>query len=85
MADVEKKLKVDKNFKLGFDHQLKGDIHKAIYYYRKSLEITPSPEAHTFLAWAYSFFGWCLNLFISLFNLFSIGNVGVFTTAKVIK
>ena len=58
MADVDKKLKVDKDFRLGFEHQLRGDIHRAIYYYKKSIEVSPSPEALTFLAWAYSFFGW---------------------------
>ena len=58
MADVEKKLTVDKHFKLGFEFQLRGDIHKAIHHYRKSIEEDPSAEAHTFLAWAYSFFGW---------------------------
>jgi Tfp pilus assembly protein PilF len=58
MSNIEAKLKVDKNFKLGFEHQLKGDIHKAIEFYRKSIDEAPSPEAHTFLGWAYSFFGW---------------------------
>lgn len=58
MADVDTKLKVDKDFRLGFEHQLRGNIHQAIHYYRKSIEQKRSPEAHTFLAWAYSFFGW---------------------------
>lgn len=58
MADVEKKLKVDKNFRRGFENQLKGNIHQAIHFYQKSLEFSPSAEAYTFLGWAYSFFGW---------------------------
>lgn len=58
MADVEKKLKEDQNFRLGFEHQLRGDIHKAIDFYKKSLDENPGPEAYTFLAWAYSFLGW---------------------------
>lgn len=57
MTDVENKLKVDKNFKLGFEHQLRDEIDKAIHYYKKSLEEDPSAEVHTFLGWAYSFLG----------------------------
>ncbi|OGQ13825.1 MAG: hypothetical protein A3B70_04030 [Deltaproteobacteria bacterium RIFCSPHIGHO2_02_FULL_40_11] len=58
MSTIEAKLKVDQYFKLGFEHQLKGDVHLAIDYYKKSLDKQPSPEAHTFLGWAYSFLGW---------------------------
>lgn len=58
MSSIEAKLQADRNFKLGFEYQLKGDIHRAIEFYKKSLEQKPSPEAHTFLGWAYSFFGW---------------------------
>lgn len=58
MANVERKLKDDKNFKQGFEWQLKGNIHKAIEFYKKSLDQIESPEGHTFLAWAYSYLGW---------------------------
>jgi Tfp pilus assembly protein PilF len=42
---------LDKAFKL----QMSGELEKAIENYRKSIEIHPLPEAHTFLGWTYSF------------------------------
>ena len=57
MTDIEKKLKDDKNFRLGFESQLRGDIYRAIEFYKKSIDENATPEAYTFLAWAYSFQG----------------------------
>jgi Tfp pilus assembly protein PilF len=34
-----------------------GRIDEAIELYRQSIELHPTPEAHTFLGWAYSFRG----------------------------
>ncbi|MBN1688939.1 MAG: tetratricopeptide repeat protein [Candidatus Omnitrophica bacterium] len=39
----------------GYEKQMQGLLHEAIDHYRKSIEIHPTPEAHTFLGWAYSF------------------------------
>jgi tetratricopeptide (TPR) repeat protein len=37
--------------------QMEGDLDRAIEYYRRSIEASPTAEAHTFLGWAYSFQG----------------------------
>ena len=40
-----------------YRHQMKGELDRAIELYRKSIEICPTAEAHTFLGWSYSFQG----------------------------
>ena len=40
-----------------YRHQMKGELDQAIELYRKSIEICPTAEAHTFLGWTYSFQG----------------------------
>lgn len=37
--------------------QIKGQFEEAILNYKISLDIYPTPEAHTFLGWTYSFIG----------------------------
>ncbi len=37
--------------------QMNGKFEEAILNYKKSLKIHPTPEAHTFLGWTYSFIG----------------------------
>ncbi len=37
-----------------YDLQMKGRIEEAVQLYRKSLELYPTAEAHTFLGWSYS-------------------------------
>ncbi|MDQ3019101.1 MAG: tetratricopeptide repeat protein [Bacteroidota bacterium] len=37
--------------------QMKGQFEEAILNYKKSIEIFPTAEAHTFLGWTYSFLG----------------------------
>ncbi len=44
-----------KYFKLAYECQMRGELQQAIWYYKKSLEIEVTAEAHTFLGWAYSF------------------------------
>ncbi len=44
-------------FYKGYEAQMAGDLDAAIAYYKQSLEIFPSAEAHTFLGWVYSFQG----------------------------
>ena len=41
----------------GYEKQMAGEVDAAIELYRKSLELTPTPEAYTFLGWAYSLKG----------------------------
>ena len=43
-----------KFFQMAYHSQLHGDYEQAIYYYKKSLAIEETAEAHTFLGWAYS-------------------------------
>lgn len=44
-------------FQEGYERQTEGALEEAIGLYKKSLEIFPTAEAHTFLGWAYSFQG----------------------------
>jgi len=42
-------------FERAFAHQKNGELEEAIALYKKSIEILPTAEAHTFLGWTYSF------------------------------
>ena len=42
-------------FERAFAHQRNGELEEAISLYKKSIEILPTAEAHTFLGWTYSF------------------------------
>jgi Tfp pilus assembly protein PilF len=44
-------------FKEGYRLQKNGDLQGAIAAYKRSIELYPTAEAHTFLGWAYSFHG----------------------------
>ena len=44
-------------FERGYRAQSEGRVDDAIACYRKSIELCPTAEAHTFLGWAYSFQG----------------------------
>jgi tetratricopeptide (TPR) repeat protein len=44
-------------FNMAYDFQMKGRLEQAVAYYKKSLEVEPSAEAHTFLGWTYSMQG----------------------------
>jgi Tfp pilus assembly protein PilF len=46
-----------KAFHRGYVFQRQGKLEKAVYQYKRSLELVPSAEAYTFLGWAYSFQG----------------------------
>ena len=41
-------------FRKGYEAQMQGDLKAAISHYRRSIELCPTAEAHTFLGWAYS-------------------------------
>jgi Tfp pilus assembly protein PilF len=45
------------HFNEGYRLQMNGRIHDAIESYRRSIEIYPTSEAHTFLGWAFSYQG----------------------------
>lgn len=40
-----------------YRRQMAGDLDHAIALYRRSIEVHPTAEAHTFLGWTYSFQG----------------------------
>ena len=44
-------------FELAYELQMRGEIERALYYYQRSLECMPSPEAYTFMAWTESMRG----------------------------
>lgn len=44
-------------FEQGYRAQMEGRLDDAIAAYRKSIELHPTAEAHTFLGWTYSFQG----------------------------
>lgn len=42
-------------FRRAYQAQMAGELDSAISYYKKSIELGPTAEAHTFLGWTYSF------------------------------
>jgi len=44
-------------WKEGLERQFDGEVREAKKLYRASIELRPTPEAHTFLGWTYSFEG----------------------------
>jgi Tfp pilus assembly protein PilF len=44
-------------FQQAYAHQMRGELDEAVRLYRKSIEVYPTAEAHTFLGWTYSFMG----------------------------
>ena len=44
-------------FRKAYDLQMAGELEEAIEQYKRSIEIFPTAEAHTFLGWTYSFQG----------------------------
>ena len=44
-------------FQQGYEHQMSGELDEAAALYEASIGLFPTAEAHTFLAWTYSFEG----------------------------
>ena len=57
MADPARLEQAEFFFKEGYRLQMGGDLEGAIAAYKRSIEMYPTAEAHTFLGWAYSFQG----------------------------
>ena len=57
MADPARLEQAEFYFKEGYRLQMSGDLEGAIAAYKRSIEMYPTAEAHTFLGWAYSFQG----------------------------
>lgn len=54
---MESKEQAQDLFHKAYDEQVKGNLEQAALLYKKSLEVYPTAEAHTFLGWTYSFMG----------------------------
>lgn len=44
-------------FQEAYEAQMRGDLQGAVRLYERSIEATPTAEAHTFLGWTWSFLG----------------------------
>ncbi len=44
-------------FQEAYQHQMAGELEEAIELYKRSIELFPTAEGHTFLGWTYSFQG----------------------------
>ena len=45
------------HFQRAYEAQMAGRLDEAVEYYRRSIALHPTAEAHTFLGWTYSFQG----------------------------
>jgi Tfp pilus assembly protein PilF len=55
MADPDALRRATELWQEACRYQMAGDLDRAIETYRRSLEICPTAEAHTYLGWTYSF------------------------------
>lgn len=53
----ERKREAQRWFERAYEAQMSGELNTAIAYYKRSIAILPTAEAHTFLGWTYSFQG----------------------------
>src|SRR5713101_3209223 len=44
-------------FQQAYQNQMQGDLEEAIELYKRSIDVFPTAEGHTFLGWTYSFQG----------------------------
>ena len=44
-------------FHQAYECQMQGELDRAIYLYKESIDVYPTAEAYTFLGWTYSFQG----------------------------
>ncbi len=56
-SDREKQAQARALWMKGYQAQMDSHVEKAILFYKESLQLFPTAEAHTFLGWAYSFQG----------------------------
>ena len=57
MADQGDLDEARRHFEQGYAAQMQNRLEEAIACYRRSIEVRPTAEAHTFLGWVYSFQG----------------------------
>lgn len=57
MTQEQPKKLAQELFQKAYTFQMEGDLEQAVEYYKRSIKIFPTAEAHTFLGWTYSFQG----------------------------
>lgn len=57
MSEGEDLTRATELWQEAYRSQMEGDLDRAIEYYQRSIEVSPTAEAHTFLGWTYSFQG----------------------------
>ena len=57
MVDPESLKRATELWQEAYRYQMAGDLDRAIETYRRSIEVCPTAEAHTFLGWTLSFRG----------------------------
>lgn len=57
MSSIFHRMSVDDYFRMGYMYQAEGDLPAAAECYVKSIETSPSAEAHTFLGWVLGLLG----------------------------
>jgi Tfp pilus assembly protein PilF len=57
MTTEERLTKAADLFRQAFEAQMRGELDTAADLYKRSIELHPTAEAHTFLGWTYSFQG----------------------------
>ena len=60
MSSEDKKLRREEAqalFQQAYQRQMRGELDEAVELYKRSIEIYPTAEGHTFLGWTYSFQG----------------------------
>jgi Tfp pilus assembly protein PilF len=55
MADPDARERAVELWREACRYQMAGDLDRAIQTYKRSIEVHPTAEAHTFLGWTYSF------------------------------
>ena len=55
MGDPEALARATELWREAYRHQMDGDLEQAIEYYKRSIAVYSTAEAHTFLGWTYSF------------------------------
>lgn len=55
MGESESLMRATELWQEAYRYQQEGDLERAIEYYKRSIMMHPTAEAHTFLGWTYSF------------------------------
>ena len=55
MGEPESLRRASELWQEAYRYQVEGDLEQAIDYYKRSIAMHPTAEAHTFLGWTYSF------------------------------